>query len=74
MAKKFVLITQTWHTTAIIDIPDGEATDKTLQRIQAHIQNNGGPETVLCLGGEIKFSVRSEKPTKEDEDSFECID
>ena len=74
MAKKFIQITQTWRTTAIIDIPKGETEEETLKRIKSHIENNGGPETIICLGGEIEFSKMPGTPTSDDEDSYECID
>lgn len=74
MAKRFVEITQTYKTYAIMDVDDDENYDTVQSRIGEHIKHNGGAETILCLGGEIKHKILKRKPKNEDEDSFECID
>lgn len=72
--KKFVKIKQEFWVTAIMDIPEGESEEKTLQRIEKHCENEGGAENVITLGGEITFKTLRRKPTEKDEDNFECID
>ncbi len=72
--KRFIKIEQKFFTTAIIDIDDKESDESILERIMEHCDNNGGAEAVICMGGDISFEYLPKKPTKKDEDRFECID
>ena len=75
MAKKFVDITQTYRVRVIMDIGKNETDESVMKRIEEHLKNNGGAETVICSDGEISFDVvNGEKPIRSDEDDFECID
>ncbi len=76
MTKKFVEITQTYNTIAIMDIKDDETYDDIQKRILQHINHNGGPETIINYGGKIEHRIMNinRDPDKEDEQSFECID
>ena len=75
MAKKFVDITQIYRVRVIMDIGKNETDESVMKRIEEHLKNNGGAETVICGDGEIGFDVvNDEKPIRSDEDDFECID
>ena len=74
MAKKFVRIKQTFYVDAIMDIAKGETSESIQQRVEDHLESNGGAETVIVLGGNVTTEVLKRKPTLADEDSYECID
>ena len=79
MAKRFVKITQTFTCTAIMDISPDDTPDVIIRRIKNHCENNGGPETVICDGGNIDYTLCCEAdgfgtPTSADEEKYECID
>lgn len=76
MAKKFIKITQTYNTIAIMDVKKNETYENIQKRILDYINNAGGPESVIVNGGEIRHEIMNmdHEPNKEDEESFECID
>lgn len=74
MAKHFVRIKQEFYIDAIIDINKNETNNSIYNRIKDHIDNNGGAESIIVLGGNITFEKLKRKPTEEDEDTYECID
>lgn len=72
--KKFVQLKQTFSVMTIMEIDENETDEQIMARINKHLANNGGADTVICCDGKISFDITNKQPTKEDEDSFECID
>lgn len=74
MAKRFIKITQTFTCTAIMDIEDGESPESIMNRIKTHCKNAGGEDVVINQGGQIGYELCSDRPTTNDEETYECID
>lgn len=75
MSKKFVTITQTYNTVAIMDIDENETYEDIQERIKKYLDNNGGAEAVIDYGGYIEHEILTDtEPDEDDEEQFECIE
>jgi len=74
MPKRFVRIKQMFYVDAIMDIGPDETEESIKERVFRHLENNGGANTVINQGGDISLRIGIMRPTKADEDAFECID
>jgi hypothetical protein len=57
-----------------MDIEDGESPESIMNRIKTHCKNAGGEEVVINQDGQIGYELCSDRPTTDDEETYECID
>ncbi len=70
--KQVIRIYQTFYVDAIMEIDDNI---DPIEKIKNHCERNGGEETVINQGGEIRYALSPKyKYNKELEEELECID
>ncbi len=72
--KKFIRIKQSYYVDAIIDVAKDEDMNSIENRVETHIKENGGADSIIVLGGDITVQILKRKPKLSDEDKYECID